>query len=266
MLPHTSTSSLIVTASMLWCQTATAPPRFEVASVRLNQTEVRGGSMDFSPGGERFSMTNMPLGALILVAYDITVRQISGPPGFLGEKYDITAKTEHPVKPSEVIRMLRALLEDRFKLVMRRETRQVPVYFLTVAKGGPKLRESAAPEGVGTALRIPSRAGGTEPASGHLVFRKESMPDFAWALSRMAGIGDRVVIDKTGLAGSYDFELTFAQDTAPRRHPDLPESATLSDRPSLFSALPEQLGLKLESRKAAVDFLVIDHIERPSEN
>lgn len=87
------------------------------------------------------------------------------------------------------------------------------------------------------------------------------MSDFAWALSKMGGIGDRVVVDSTGLKGNFDFELKFERDRALRV-----ESATGMEDPSIFAAIEEQLGLKLESRKAPVEFLVIDHVEKPSEN
>src|SRR5438105_1400302 len=90
-------------------QVATASSVFEVASVRQNKTGSRGGSMDFPKGGERFTATNMPFGALVLIAYNITVRQLSGPAEFLSEKYDIAAKAEHAVSPDEMLRMLQAL-------------------------------------------------------------------------------------------------------------------------------------------------------------
>jgi len=247
-------------------QVATAPPVFEVASVRLNQTGTRGGTMDFPKGGERFTATNMPLGAIILIAYNITVRQLSGLDSSLSEKYDIAAKAEHAVSPDEMLRMLQALLVDRFQLVVHRETKEVPVYALTLGKSGAKLHHSNPPESGGLALRTPSRAGGTEPRSGHLIFKNESMPDFAWALSRMAGIGDRVVVDRTGLKGTYDFDLTFERDGLPAAGSDVREAATRLEGSSVFSALQEQLGLKLESTKAPVEFLIVDHVEKPSEN
>jgi uncharacterized protein (TIGR03435 family) len=247
-------------------QVATTPPVFEVASVRLNKSGIRGGSMDFSKGGERFTATNMPLGAFVLLAYNLTVRQLSGPGAFLSEKYDIVAKAEHAVSPEEMLRMLQTLLVERFKLVVRHETKEVAVFALTIGKGGPKLRQSDAPESGGAAFRIPSRAGGIEPRSGHLIFKGESMSDFAWALSRTAGIGDRVVVDNTGLKGNYDFELTFERDSALPPGADAGEPASRRLGPSLFSALQEQLGLKLESTKAPVEFLIIDRVERPSEN
>jgi uncharacterized protein (TIGR03435 family) len=226
-------------------------PAFEVASIRVNKTGARGGSMEFSKGGERFTATNMPFGALVLVAYNITVRQLSGPPEFLSRKYDVSAKAEHRVSPDVMLRMLQSLLADRFKLVVRHETKEVPVYALTIAKSGPKLHHSDPPESDVAAPRTPARAIGTESRTGY-IFKNESMPDFAWALSRMAGIGDRVVVDDTGLKGNYDFELTFGRNDP--------------EEPSIFSAVQGQLGLKLESKKAPVEFLIIDHVETPSDN
>jgi uncharacterized protein (TIGR03435 family) len=212
--------------------------------------------MDFSKGGERFTATNMPFGALVLIADNITVRQLSGPTAFLSEKYDVAAKAEHAVRPFEMLRMLQALLVARFKLVVRRETGEVPVYVLTVGKGGPRLHPTD----------TSSRAAGTELSTGHLVFKNESMSDFGRALSRVAGIGDRVVVDDTGLKGNYDFELTFERDRAPQAGADVREPATRLEDPSIFWALQEQLGLGLESKKAPVEFLIVDHVERPAEN
>src|SRR5438034_851862 len=110
---------IIATASLILClsfgargQVATTPSVFEVASVKLNKTGIRGGSMEFSKGGERFTATNMPLGALVLVAYDVTVRQLSGLDASFSEKYDVAAKAEHAVSPDKMLRMLQALLAD----------------------------------------------------------------------------------------------------------------------------------------------------------
>jgi uncharacterized protein (TIGR03435 family) len=242
-------------------QPASTTPTFEVASVKQNKSGTRGGSMEFSRGGERFTATNVPFGALVLLAYNLTVRQLSGPNAFFSEKYDVAAKAEHPVRPDEMLLMLQALLADRFKLVVHRDTREIPVYALTIGKKGPRLQPSDPSEGSAAVPRNPSHAGGTEPKSGHLIFKNESMPDFAWALSRMAGIGDRVVVDNTGLKGNYDFELIFGRY-------DLPPAAadTRPDAPEVFTALQEQLGLKLESKKAPVEFLVVDHVEPPTQN
>jgi uncharacterized protein (TIGR03435 family) len=260
-----SASLIFLLAMPSWCQ-ETAPPAFEVASIRLNKTGVRGGSMDFGNGGDRLAMINMPLGALILVAYDITVRQLSGQEQFLSEKYDIRAKAARGIGRDEMRRMIQVLLTDRFHLRVHWEAKEVPIYSLVVTKDGPKLHKSSGGESGRVSPRIPSQAAGSEVSSGHLIFEHESTSDFAWALSKMAGIGDRVVIDNTGLNGFYDFELIFALDRAPAVVTDTSELPASSEAPSIFSALQQELGLKLESRRAAVRFLVIDHIQRPSEN
>ena len=148
-------------------------------------------------------------------------------------------------------------------MVLRRESKEVPVYALTVAPGGPRLRHSAATGGKRTIPRIPARAGGAE-SGGQYLFTSESMADFAWALTRMAGIGDRVVVDNTGLDGNYDFTLTFVRDTAAPA--EAKEPAAIPDAPPISVALREQLGLKLEAKRSLVEFLVIAHVERPSEN
>jgi uncharacterized protein (TIGR03435 family) len=238
-------------------------PVFEVASVKPHNPEIRGDSVDFS--AERFTATNIPLGGLILMAYNITVRQISGQDPLLSERYDIVAKAEHAVRRDQMLRMLQALLAERFKLVVHRETREVPVYALVVGRGGPKLHRSDPSHGEVINPLTPTGAGGAELKSGHVVFKDESMSDFAWALSRMVVTGDRVVLDNTGLHGTYDFELTFE----PPRRPsgaEVPGAAAISDASSIFEAVQEQLGLKLESKKGPVEFLIIDHIEKPSAN
>jgi uncharacterized protein (TIGR03435 family) len=135
---------------------------FEVASVRLNKSGARGGTMEFPPGRERFVMRNMSLGALILVAYDITVRQLAGTEKLISEPYDIAAKAERPATRDEMREMLRRLLADRFRLTVRRETRALPVYALTVTKGGPKLKVGSAPDKHGGTPLVPAHAGGSE--------------------------------------------------------------------------------------------------------
>src|SRR5260370_41731728 len=152
-----------------------------------------------------------------------------------------------------MLRMLQTLLADRFKLSIRREMRELPAYALVAEKHGPKLHLSE--------QQLPwtlSRARGYEPKSGRIIFENESMPDFASVLSTLVVIG-RVVVDKTGLKGNYNFELTF---TPPDR---LTDPETSPDAPSIFTAVREQLGLRLEPHRAPVEGLVIEHVERPAE-
>ena len=240
-------------AAMLFCG-ADAQSMFEVASVRVNRTSIDSPIADFSPGGERLTAKNIPLGQLIAIAYGLTPHQIAPIESSLYEKYDIEAKADHPVHRDEMGRMLQSLLADRFKLVMRHELRELPVYVLVLGKGGPKLQPS--PDVLPWSF---SRAHGVEPQSGRVIYKNESMPDFAAALSTLNVVG-RVVVDKTGLTGNYDFDLTFAP-------PDgMADRAFDRNAPSIFTAVQEQLGLKLESQKAPVDFFVIEHVEAPSGN
>ena len=197
-------------------------------------------------------MTNMGLGPLILVAYNITVRQLDGAELLGFERYDIAAKAERPATRDEMLAMLRRLLAERFRLTVRHERREVPVYALTVAKGGPTLKPSRTAEKDGGTPLVPAHAGGSEAETGHLLFENESMSEFAWALSRTQATGDRVVVDQTALPGTYDFELKWVREGA--------------EGPSIFEALSEQLGLKLEPKKAPVELVVIEHVERPTEN
>jgi uncharacterized protein (TIGR03435 family) len=242
--------SLIAAAGVL----GQSLPAFEVASVRMNRTAGGRATVEFSPGGERFTATNTPLGQLIVTAFGVTPQQVSPLDPVIYEKYDVQATTEHPVTRREMQRMLQALLADRFRLSIRREMKEQSVYALLVDKRGPKLPLSK--EDLPWTL---SRARGNEQNSGRMTFENESMPDFAFALSTLVVIG-RVVIDKTGLAGNYDFKLNFAP-------PDrMSDPSTAQDAPSIFTAVQEQLGLRLEAQKIPVESLVIEHVERASDN
>lgn len=155
--------------------------------------------------------------------------------------------------------MLQGLLGDRFKLVARREFKGVPVYALTVARGGPKLHASDLPSNAVEVPRTPFLAMGSEPTTGYLVFQNESMSDFAWALSRMVGLDERIVIDRTRLTGRFDFELKFQRHRLSTTEAGGP---ILADEPTIFDALQQQLGLKLESTRAEGEFLVIEHVQQ----
>jgi uncharacterized protein (TIGR03435 family) len=180
--------------------------------------------------------------------------------------------------------MLRALLEDRFKLKIHRETKEIPVYALTVAKGGLKLQQVKTCSPVDNANRPPPPEPGLEPPKSPgfcdslffgnkgmnrtLDMRAMSMTEFAQSL----GVLDRPIIDKTGITGMFDFHLEFAPDESTPNLLPFPESdprgspgTTTGPGPSIFTAV-QQLGLKLEPAKGPGEFLVIDHVEKPSEN
>jgi len=248
-------TTLLLAAAMVSFAQA---PAFEVASVKPNTAEGRRMSVQFS--SDRFTAFDIGVVPLVVLAYDLNLRQISGLAHAFDGRFDIVARAEHRVSSSEMRQMLQSLLADRFKLQIHWETREAPVYSLTVAKGGPKLRRSDTPEADISWVRTPDSAIGAETASG-VRYTHESMADFAWALSLISRI-DRQVIDNTGIEGHYDFTLAFDPNSVPPAGTDVsPRLGT-----DIFSAVREQLGLKLESASASIQFLVIDHVERPSAN
>jgi uncharacterized protein (TIGR03435 family) len=202
--------------------------------------------MDLGGANEKFHALRISLQALIEYAYDINRNQIVGPAWLEYETYDIEAKPAHPVSVAQIKLMLQALLADRFKLTVHKESREMAVYALVAAKGGPHLREAPADE-VPSFRRTP----------GHIVAKNEPLSSFIQAFRGnffVPGLLDHPVVDMTGLKGRYDFALQWAQrDT--------------DNGPSLFTAVQEQLGLRLVAQKGPVDILVIDHAEKiPTEN
>jgi uncharacterized protein (TIGR03435 family) len=220
---------------------------FDSATIKRSNAS-QEGFLDFSPGGDRLTATSITLGGLLMVAYNVTVRQVSGPISFLTEKYDVEAKVEHKATRGDMSRMLQALVEERFKLSLHRETKDVSFRALVVGRGGPKLHRSE-----GAALSSPFRLGSKE--SGHVIGQHESMPDFVLSLSTIRDGSDLVVTDKTGLEGNFDFDLRFT-----------PQYQKSSSGPSIFTALREQLGLELELQTGPIEFLVVDHVERHADN
>jgi uncharacterized protein (TIGR03435 family) len=220
---------------------------FEVASIRPTPAGTNGGtSFDLYEGG-RLRIINEPVKLLIRVAFQIQNAQIIGGPSWLDtDRYDIEAKTgrAEKIKPGELNPLMRSLLTERFHLKFHRDTRELTVFALVIKKDGPKLKASA--EGEGSAMNT---AGGSGKES-RLSATGASMALLAGYVGNRLG---RIVVDKTGLRGSYNFTLNWAQEDN-------------SSAPSLVTALREQLGLRLESQKSPMEVVVIDGIERPSEN
>ena len=255
---------------------------YEVASIKPEKS----GSMMFrvlnTPDG--FSAVST-VQMIIRVAYGIEDNQISGAPGWVGsEKYDVEAKMdqvtaeklkklrEAQTEPARQ-HMLQTLLADRFKLTVHRETKELPIYSLVVAKGGSKLHEAKPgdtyPNGIKGFDGRPAPPGAhlMRMGRGELTAQGIGMEQVAHLLTQQTG---RTVVDNTGLKGNYDFALHWTPDQST---PTLngpgggPDSSTSSESgPSIFTAIQEQLGLKLESQKGPVEILVIDHVEKPSEN
>ena len=208
---------------------------------------------------------NHALKTLLAAAYNLSPKAIFGVPEWNdASHYDILAKTPGEKRPDldQQMAMLRTLLTDRFKLVFHREQREMPVYALTVAKGGPKLHESTIPAD-STPEGPPALAFVIYPDEVKLPAKSATVGEFASVLQRAAM--DRPVIDQTGISGRYDFDLEWLPDETQfgglglKPNPDMP-------KPDLFAAVQQQLGLKLEATRGPVDVLVVDHSERPSEN
>lgn len=254
-------------------------PSFEVASIRPSRAD--GGFENYQLSNARFHVENAPLTALIRFAYDIrSDDQLPKDPAWIvHEKFDIDAKVDDSqvaamatLLPDQKLRefrlMVQSLLEDRFKLKVSRSIKELPVFALVVAKGGPKLiSANISPEAV--ANRMPMLAGGSR---GELKAVDVSMALFSEWLSGGLDTGNRVVIDETSLKGSYNFMLNWTPDRVHIAQSAGAGGGEASPLPSessglsIFTALQEQLGLKLESRKAPVEVLVIDHVEHPSQN
>jgi uncharacterized protein (TIGR03435 family) len=228
---------------------------FEVATVKSADPNAPGTMLNWRDAGHAHSFVaeNFSLRQLIAAAYGIRDHQLTGGPGWIGsERFDVVGKPENPVAPGPegmkaLHSMLQALLADRFHLTIHRETKEMPVYFLAVAKGGAKLRESAA-----------GSVGGQSGGTGWFKASNNRIDEFAQTL---AGMVSRSVIDKTGLTGQYDFRLDYTPDVTAG-----PDAGTTPEKPSLFTVLQEQIGLRLEPGKAPVEMFVVEHAEKPSEN
>jgi uncharacterized protein (TIGR03435 family) len=237
---------------------ADANPVFEVATIKLSPPDEPGKA--FTLRGGNFVTVNTTLSDLMTFAYKLHPRQITGGPAWLStEKYDLNAKPEPEGLPSadQAKIMVQKLLTDRFRLAFHRDQKEIPVYALVVGKSGPKLTPSVDQD---------ARPGLFFSRPGVLPARSATMADFAHVMQ--SAVLDRPVVDQTGLSGRYDFILKWTPDPFQFSGMGIkapPPAADAAD-PDLFTAIQQQLGLKLESVKAPVEVLVIDHVEKPSEN
>jgi uncharacterized protein (TIGR03435 family) len=269
-------------------------PVFEVASVKANKSGDNRIGIGFQPGG-RFRATNAPLRELISAGYGtpqpLPAFQILGGPKWIeSDRFDIVAKAAGDPQPGpngappEMFLMLRSLLAERFQLTVHRETREVPIYTLVMARGdgklGPQMHASATDcAAVMSAMRgrggppAPPAPGERMPCSlrmfpGSLSGGASTIAQLANVLARFVS---RTVVDQTGLAGAFDFDLHWTPDQMPQARGDPPPGAPPlpaidPNGPSIFTAVQEQLGLKLESTTGPVDVLVIDRVEHPTED
>lgn len=262
-------NALLLSSSLVWAQAPTAvtkpAPRprfdsFEVATIKPVNPELKSGRYIVMQGNSRFIEKAYTLKLLIAAAYDLNPRTILGGPSWIeSDHYDIVAVTPGDVRPDhdEQMSMLRALLADRFSLTFHREQKDFSIYQLEVAKGGPKLTACKAPDDP------PALVSTVFPDHVLLPARNATMRDFVSLLQR--AVLDRPVVDKTGLSGKYDFDLKWAPDET-QFGGSLPIAPSDAPEAPLFSAIQDQIGLRLVATRGPVDALVVDTANHPSAN
>ncbi len=236
---------------VLVCATLLQAASFEAASIKLSDGSNPGSFGDETPGLLR--LQNVTLRQCMRAAYDVRDSQIVGGPRWMGElRYDIVARADHAAGDDELMKLLQTLLVERFQLTFHHEKRILSGYALVAAKGGIKMTPSFVQDSEGTM--------NTNKAHGTLQATACSMPKLATKLSDL--LDGAPVKDETGTNGSFDFALRWTPET-------LRASAGMQDgaeAPSIFTAVEEQLGLRLESRRLPADMLVVDRAEMPSGN
>ena len=255
-----------------------AVPAFDVVSIKQNKSDSRMVRVMTKSDG--YSGNNVSLKMLLQGAYGIREDLVSGLPNWADSvRYDIDAKVAgsdvdalKKLSPEQRRSMLKPVLVDRFKLSVHIETKQLPVYELVVAKGGTKLKEATPGDTYANGIKGPdgtAHAGMMRMGRGQLTGQGLPIASLVNLLSQQL---QRTVIDKTSLAGTYDFELQWTDEKSdpmfkgPDGGEQKNESAPDPSGPSIFTALQEQLGLRLQSTKGPVETLVVDHVEMPSEN
>ncbi len=235
-------------------------PAFEVAVIKPSHAE--GPSVNRMirplPGGNGYLAQNFPVRLMVALMYKVPVRQVEGGPKWLDDEFfDIEAHADGVHSKEELQAMFRTLLADRFGLQMHTVDRAGKVFALRVDGAAPKMQNNPA----GPGMEIPMTPVGPGEYRGHGV----SMAYLCWFLGQQTQDKERPVIDRTGLAGTFDFKLAFLPEQAAHGDPDrLPPE--LHDLPSLPAAVKEQLGLRLVPEDGPVQYFVIDHVERPSAN
>jgi uncharacterized protein (TIGR03435 family) len=233
------------------CASIALAQQFEVASVKPAGADQKTGSSGITTGHGRVTANNVTLKRCIMGAWGVGPNLISGGPAWLdSDRFEIAARADKPVDDEAALNtMLRNLLAERFKLAVHRETRIVQALVLEVAKTGPKLEKTEAGEA------------STNSSRGRIDARKTTMDRFADVLSRQM---DLPVLNHTGLEGAFNLKLEWTLENLKPVSPGAAGPA--AEEPSIFTAIQQQLGLRLRSQKTPVEMLVIDHAEKPSEN
>ena len=247
-------------------------PTYDVVSIKQNKSGSGGWSM--SAVSASFKGTNLTIVDLVMNSYDLTSDDlIYGLPGWTrSAHFDIYAKIVNPdmkqidnLTDEQREAMILAILKDRFHFQAHLETKTLPVYDLVVAKGGAKFTGGNGPDAV-TAAALAKRnitVGGMVTYNGEITAGAMPLSSLVFNLTGVVG---RTVVDKTGLTGKYNFELKWTPEHGVQASADNGQADAENSAPSIFTALQEQLGLKLQSSKGPVETLVVDHIEMPSEN
>ena len=229
-------------AQIVFAQAGSSPARaqFEVASIKPSAQGVRGATF-YNPTRERFQIDDVTVKGLIAYACNVREFQIEGASGWVAsDRYNVIAKPDGELTDERIRAMVQSLLAERMGLKIHRESREMSVLSLTVAKGGPKLQESAIAAG-------PTMRGG----EGRLTGQNLTMDMLA---SLLANRVERPVLNRTGMPGQFDIKLEWVPEESPETGP------------SIFTAVQEQLGLRLETERAAAEILVVEHVDRPSPN
>jgi uncharacterized protein (TIGR03435 family) len=272
--------ALAVWRLALFAQQPAPGPSFEVVSIKRSDPGATSGGIRIRPDGQ-LTMTNQGLSSIIRTAYPSAVEIVGLPDWMNTERYDLVATPPANTSRDKLPLMWKALWTERMRLRAHLETRERPAYALILARSdgrlGPNLRPATvdcaalaaaakAPEQQGGRLEVPSisSAGqrcGLSLGPGTMETGSATIAELALTLRGLSG--RPVIVDKTGLTGRYAIALTYSN--RPAASPDRPESP-VDDRPSIFTALQEQLGLKLEPTQSSVEVLIVDHVERPTEN
>lgn len=229
---------------------ADAHPSFAVAVIKPHDPD--SNRQGFDATGNRVIVRNQTIATLMMFAYSVHPKQILEAPDWVfHDRWDIEGITDTPGEPNlrQQQEMLQKLLADRFGLKFHRDQRELSVFAIQIAKGGPKLKPAANPN---AEADQEGNGHGTEQTN---TYTSASITDFIMGEQFFL---DRPLVDQTGLTGKYDFAIHYTYDEIHATDPNAP--------PSLFTAVQEQLGLKFEPTKASTTVFVIDHVERPSEN
>jgi uncharacterized protein (TIGR03435 family) len=250
---------LLATVALTLAPVVSAQSRltFDVAAIRASNANTLNGGIKPLPGGYGYTAQNIPVKLMISLMYRIPMRYIKGGPDWLNsERFDVDAKADHAYSVDDLHTMYQNLLADRFNLKFHIETKEGNIYSLTVDPSGLKMKPNETPQDFNIPVNFSDNG---------FVGRRVPMPYLSWFLGQQLQDDGRPVVDQTGLKGNYDFNLSFT----PPRPPEVAREdagAPPDDRPSIYDALREQLGLKLQAERGPVTYFVIESIQKPSDN